>query len=90
MMTTEKSKPQLGYLETISQVLALKTEHLVTEHPAIWQVLEQADEATFYRLAPHLFVTTLQKEPLLAEELEPTPEGYERFKKLIKGDNKWF
>lgn len=54
MMTTEKSKPQLGYLETISQVLALKTEHLVTEHPAIWQVLEQVDEATFIVLPSSL------------------------------------
>ena len=78
------TKRRLGYLETISQPLALKAENLMLEHQAIWQVLEQVDEATFYQLAPHLFVTIEQKEPLFAEGLESTPEGYELFKKLLK------
>ncbi len=78
------TKRRLGYLETISQPLALKAENLMLEYQAIWQVLEQADEATFYQLAPHLFVTIEQKEPLLAESLESTPEGYELFKTLLK------
>ena len=78
------TKRRLGYLETISQPLALKAENLMLEQQAIWQVLEQADEATFYQLAPHLFVTMEQREPLLAEALESTPEGYEFFKKLLK------
>lgn len=82
MMTNTKRR--LGYLETISQPLALKAENLMLEQQAIWQVLEQADEATFYQLAPHLFVTMEQREPLLAEALESTPEGYEFFKKLLK------
>lgn len=82
MMTNTKRR--LGYLETISQPLALKAENLMLEHQAIWQVFEQADEATFYQLAPHLFVTIGQKEPLLAEGFESTPEGYELFKKLLK------
>ncbi|KHD44156.1 lignostilbene-alpha,beta-dioxygenase [Streptococcus uberis] len=78
------TKKRLGYLETISQPLALKAENLILEYQAIWQVLEQADEATFYQLAPHLFVTIEQKEPLLVEALESTPEGYELFKTLLK------
>ncbi|MGT2845505.1 hypothetical protein ACVRZD_09855 [Streptococcus hongkongensis] len=82
MMTDTKKR--LGYLETISQPLALKAENLILEYQAIWQVLEQADEATFYQLAPHLFVTIEQKEPLLVEALESTPEGYELFKTLLK------
>ncbi|HEL0702697.1 hypothetical protein ACVRZ9_06630 [Streptococcus dysgalactiae subsp. equisimilis] len=82
MMTDTKRR--LGYLETISQPLALKAENLMLEYQAIWQVLKQADEATFYQLAPHLFVTIEQKEPLLVEALESTPEGYELFKTLLK------
>lgn len=78
------TKKRLGYLETISQPLALKAENLMLEYQAIWQVLKQADEATFYQLAPHLFVTIEQKEPLLVEALESTPEGYELFKTLLK------
>ncbi|EHI69497.1 hypothetical protein STRIC_0968 [Streptococcus ictaluri 707-05] len=78
------TKRRLGYLETISQPLALKAENLMLEYQAIWQVLKQADEATFYQLAPHLFVTIEQKEPLLVEALESTPEGYELFKTLLK------
>lgn len=78
------TKRRLGYLETISQPLALKVENLMLEQQVIWQVLEQADEATFYQLAPHLFVTIGQKEPLLAERLESSPEGYELFKILLK------
>ena len=54
----ETPKIQLGYLESISQVLALKLENLATERYAIWQLFKQADEETFYQLAPHLFVTT--------------------------------
>ena len=50
----ETPKTQLGYLESISQVLALKLENLATERYAIWQLLKQADEETFYQLAPHL------------------------------------
>lgn len=45
------TKRRLGYLETISQPLALKAENLMLEYQAIWQVLKQADEATFYQLA---------------------------------------
>lgn len=83
-----QEKPQLGYLETISQPLALKKENLTTEHQAIWQVLKQADEATFYRLAPYLFVTETKKvEPLLVKELVATPEGYKQFKALVKEEN---
>ncbi|KED03937.1 hypothetical protein CECT5772_07434 [Streptococcus equi subsp. ruminatorum CECT 5772] len=78
------TKRRLGYLETISQPLALKAENLMLEYQAIWQVLEQVDEATFYQLAPHLFVTIEQKEPLFVEALESTPEGYELFKTLLK------
>lgn len=78
------TKRRLGYLETISQPLALKAENLMLEYQAIWQVLKQADEATFYQLAPHLFVTIEQKKPLLVEALESTPEGYELFKTLLK------
>lgn len=78
------TKRRLGYLETISQPLALKAENLMLEYQAIWQVLKQADEATFYQLAPHLFVTIEQKEPLLVEALESTPEGYELLKTLLK------
>ncbi|CAN2923749.1 lignostilbene-alpha,beta-dioxygenase [Streptococcus dysgalactiae subsp. equisimilis] len=78
------TKRRLGYLETISQPLALKAENLMLEYQAIWQVLKQADEATFYQLATHLFVTIEQKEPLLVEALESTPEGYELFKTLLK------
>lgn len=47
-----QEKPQLGYLETINQPLALKTENLTTEHQAIWQVFKDAGETTFYQLAP--------------------------------------
>ncbi len=58
------------------------------EHQAIWQVFKQADEATFYRLAPYLFVTETKKvEPLLVKELAATPEGYQQFKALVKEEN---
>lgn len=81
-----QEKPQLGYLETISQPLALKTENLTTEYHAIWQFFKQADEATFYQLAPHLFVTETEVEPLLVKEIAATPEGYKQFKALVKED----
>ena len=72
----DTTKTQLGYLESISQVLALKPENLAIERYAIWQLLKQADEETFYQLAPHLFVTTNQEDPLVVNELEATSEGY--------------
>ena len=86
----EKPKTQLGYLESISQVLALKLENLVTERYAIWQLLKQADEETFYQLAPHLFVTTSQEDPLVVNELEATSEGYLLFKELVEEEIGWF
>lgn len=79
-------KRQLGYLETISQPLALKIENLTEEHSAIWQLLKEANESTFYQLAPHLFVTTTEEDPLVVEELEATFEGYQHFKALVKED----
>ena len=84
----EKPKTQLGYLESISQVLALKLENLVTERYAIWQL--QADEGTFYQLAPHLFVTTNQEDPMVVSELDATPEGYLLFKELVEEEAGWF
>ena len=81
-----QEKSQLGYLDSISLVLALKTENLGEEYQAIWQVFKQADEATFYQLAPHLFVTETQAEPLIVKELAATPEGYKQFKALVKED----
>lgn len=79
-----QDKPQLGYLDSISLVLALKTENLGEEYPAIWQVFKQADEPTFYQLAPHLFVTETKVSPLLVKEIAATPEGYKYFKELLK------
>ena len=86
----EKPKTQLGYLESISQVLALKIENLVTERYAIWQLFKQADEGTFYQLAPHLFVTTNQGDPVVVSELDATPEGYLLFKELVEEEIGWF
>ena len=86
----EKPKTQLGYLESISQVLALKLENLVTERYAIWQLFKQADEGTFYQLAPHLFVTTNQENPMVVSELDATPEGYLLFKELVEEEAGWF
>lgn len=80
------TKQHLGYLESISQVLALKTENLEEEHQAIWQLFKQADEATFYQLAPHLFVTTNWLDPIVVEGLEATPKDYQCFKELVKED----
>ena len=84
----ETPKTQLGYLESISQVLALK--NLVTERYAIWQLFKQADEETFYQLAPHLFVTTSQEDPIVVSELDATPEGYLLFKELVEEEIGWF
>ena len=86
----ETPKIQLGYLESISQVLALKLENLVTERYAIWQLFKQADEGTFYQLAPHLFVTTNQEDPMVVRELDATPEGYLLFKELVEEEAGWF
>ena len=86
----ETPKTQLGYLESISQVLALKLENLATERYAIWQLFKQADEETFYQLAPHLFVTTSQEDPLVVNELEATSEGYLLFKELVEEEIGWF
>ena len=86
----ETPKTQLGYLESISQVLALKPENLAIERYAIWQLLKQADEETFYQLAPHLFVTTSQEDPLVVNELEATSEGYLLFKELVEEETGWF
>lgn len=80
----ETPKTQLGYLESISQVLALKLENLATERYAIWQLFKQADEETFYQLAPHLFVTTNREDPIVVSELDATPEGYLLFKELVE------
>ena len=80
----ETPKTQLGYLESISQVLALKLENLATERYAIWQLFKQADEETFYQLAPYLFVTTNQEDPIVVSELDATPEGYLLFKELVE------
>lgn len=80
----ETPKIQLGYLESISQVLALKLENLATERYAIWQLFKQADEETFYQLAPHLFVITSQEDPIVVSELDATPEGYLLFKELVE------
>ena len=86
----ETPKIQLGYLESISQVLALKLENLATERYAIWQLFKQADEETFYQLAPHLFVTTNQGDPVVVSELDATPEGYLLFKELVEEEIRWF
>ncbi|EGV03058.1 conserved domain protein [Streptococcus infantis SK970] len=86
----ETPKIQLGYLESISQVLALKLENLVTERYAIWQLFKQADEGTFYQLAPHLFVMTNQEDPMVVSELDATPEGYLLFKELVEEEAGWF
>ena len=80
----ETPKTQLGYLEGISQVLALRLENLATERYAIWQLFKQADEETFYQLAPHLFVTVSQEDPIVVSELDATPEGYLLFKELVE------
>lgn len=80
----ETLKTQLGYLESISQVLALKLENLAIERYAIWQLFKQADEETFYQLAPHLFVTTSQEDSIVVSELDATPEGYLLFKELVE------
>lgn len=82
----ETPKIQLGYLESISQILALKPENLAIERYAIWQLFQQADEGTFYQLAPHLFVTTSQEVPIVVNELDATPEGYLLFKELVEGE----
>ena len=86
----ETPKTQLGYLESISQVLALKLENLATERYAIWQLFKQADEGTFYQLAPHLFVITSQEDPMVVSELDATPEGYLLFKELVEEEAGWF
>lgn len=86
----ETPKTQLGYLESISQVLALKLENLATERYAIWQLFKQTDEETFYQLAPHLFVTTNQGNPVVVSELDATPEGYLLFKELVEEEAGWF
>ena len=86
----ETPKIQLGYLESISQVLALKLENLATERYAIWQLFKQADEGTFYQLAPHLFVTTNLEDPMVVSELDATPEGYLLFKELVEEEAGWF
>lgn len=86
----ETPKIQLGYLESISQLLALKPENLATERYAIWQLLKQADEETFYQLAPHLFVTTNQEDPLVVSELDATHEGYLLFRELVEEETGWF
>ncbi|WP_247942801.1 hypothetical protein [Streptococcus oralis] len=85
----ETPKTQLGYLESISQVLALKLENLATERYAIWQLFKQADEETFYQLAPYLFVTTNQEDPIVVSELDATPEGYLLFKELVEEERVW-
>ena len=86
----ETPKIKLGYLESISQVLALKPENLTIERYAIWQLFKQADEGTFYQLAPHLFVTTNQGDPVVVSELDATPEGYLLFKELVEEETGWF
>ena len=86
----ETPKIQLGYLESISQVLALKPENLTIERYAIWQLFKQADEETFYQLAPHLFVTTSKEDPIVVSELDATPEGYLLFKELVEEEAGWF
>ena len=86
----ETPKIQLGYLESISQVLALKPENLAIERYAIWQLLRQADEETFYQLAPHLFMTTSQEDPIVVSELDATPESYLLFKELVEEETGWF
>ena len=85
----ETPKTQLGYLESISQVLALKLENLAPERYAIWQLFKQADEETFYQLAPYLFVTTNQEDPIVVSELDATPEGYLLFKELVEEERVW-
>ncbi|CYU61995.1 hypothetical protein ACS60R_01705 [Streptococcus suis] len=80
-----ETQVKLGYFESICQVLALETEDLTVEHPSIWKLIQTADEATFYQLAPHLFLTRDRTEPLLAYPLEATKEEYERFRRLLKG-----
>ena len=86
----DTTKTQLGYLESISQVLALKPENLAIERYAIWQLFKQADEETFYQLAPHLFVTVSQEDPIVVSELDATPEGYLLFKELVEEEAGWF
>jgi len=86
----DTTKTQLGYLESISQVLALKPENLAIERYAIWQLLRQADEETFYQLAPHLFMTTSQEDPIVVSELDATPESYLLFKELVEEETGWF
>lgn len=86
----ETPKIQLGYLESISQVLALKLENLATERYAIWQLFKQTDEKTFYQLAHYLFVTTNQEDSLVVSELDATPEGYRLFKELVEEETGWF
>ena len=86
----DTTKTQLGYLESISQVLALKPENLAIERYAIWQLFKQTDEKTFYQLAHHLFVTTNQEDSLVVSELDATPEGYRLFKELVEEETGWF
>lgn len=76
---------RLGFLETIGQALALKTENLAADYPVICQLLKGADETTFYTLSPHLFVTKEGEGTLIAQSLQATPEGYDLFKHLIGG-----
>ncbi|MBF0786669.1 MULTISPECIES: hypothetical protein [unclassified Streptococcus] len=75
---------RLGFLESIGQVLALKTENLTVEYPAICRLLKQADEGTFYRLAPHLFVVTDVREPIVVQAIEGNTRGYKLFKQLVE------
>lgn len=44
----------------------------------------------FYQLAPHLFVTTNQEDPMVVSELDATPEGYLLFKELVEEEAGWF
>ncbi|WP_449457621.1 hypothetical protein [Streptococcus suis] len=81
-----ETQVRLGYFESICQVLALETEDLTVEHPGIWKLIQTADEATFYRLAPHLFLIRDRTEPFVAYPLEATKEEYERFRRLLKGE----
>lgn len=76
---------KVGYLESIGQVLEIKKEDLQGCYQTVHHLLQQADESTFYRLAPHLFVTSEGEGILLAQTLEATPEGYEQFKMLVGG-----
>lgn len=80
----ETSNLQLGFLDTISQALALKTDHFAADYPAVCQVLKEADQDTYYRLSPYLFVTRDAQEPLVAEALEANEECYFLFRQLVE------